>query len=186
MNYVQPIREQSKIEEMKRELKKNGTRDYLLFYTGINTGLRISDIIKLKVKDVLNPDRTMKTQIDIIEEKTKKKKRYKINNGLVEELRQFTKDMDFEEYIFKSRKGENKPITRIQAYRILNNAGAKIGLEEIGTHTLRKTFGYHFYQQTKDVALLQELFNHSAPSITLRYIGINQDKIDQAYDNFSL
>ena len=46
MNYVQPIREQSKIEEMKRELKKNGTRDYLLFYTGINTGLRISDIIK--------------------------------------------------------------------------------------------------------------------------------------------
>ena len=186
MNYVQPIREQSKIEEMKRELKKNGTRDYLLFYTGINTGLRISDIIKLKVKDVLNPDRTMKTHIDIIEEKTKKKKRFKINNGLVEELRQFTKDMDFEEYIFKSRKGENKPITRIQAYRSLTNAGAKIGLEEIGTHTLRKTFGYHFYQQTKDVALLQELFNHSAPSITLRYIGINQDKIDQAYDNFSL
>ena len=75
MNYVQPIREQSKIEEMKRELKKNGTRDYLLFYTGINTGLRISDIIKLKVKDVLNPDRTMKTHIDIIEEKTKKKKK---------------------------------------------------------------------------------------------------------------
>jgi len=51
---------------------------------------------------------------------------------------------------------------------------------------LRKTFGYHFYQQTKDVALLQELFNHSSPSVTLRYIGINQDKIDQAYDNFSL
>lgn len=186
MNYVQPIREQSKIEEMKRELKKGGTRDYLLFYTGINTGLRISDIIKLKVKDVLNQDRTMKTHIDIIEEKTNKKKRFKINNGLVEELRQFTKDMDFDEYIFKSRKGENMPITRIQAYRILNNAGEKIGLEEIGTHTLRKTFGYHFYQQTKDVALLQELFNHSAPSITLRYIGINQDKIDQAYDNFSL
>ena len=186
MNYVQPIREQSKIEEMKRELKKNGTRDYLLFYTGINTGLRISDIIKLKVKDVLNPDRTMKTHIDIIEEKTKKKKRFKINNGLVEELRQFTKDMDFEEYIFKSRKGTNKPISRVQAYRILNNAGQNVGLDEIGTHTLRKTFGYHFYNQTKDVALLQELFNHSSPSITLRYIGINQDKIDQAYDNFSL
>lgn len=186
MNYVQPIREQSKIEEMKRELRKTGTRDYLLFYMGINTGLRVSDIIKLKVKDILNHDRTMKTHIDIIEEKTEKKKRFKINNGLVEELRQYTLNMDFEEYIFQSRKGDNKPITRIQAYRILNTAGQKIGLEEIGTHTLRKTFGYHFYQQTKDVALLQELFNHASPSITLKYIGINQDKIDQAYDNFSL
>ena len=95
MNYVQPIREQQKIEEMKRELRKNGTRDYLLFYMGINTGLRISDIIKLKVKDILNQDRTMKTHIDIIEEKTNKKKRFKINNGLVEELSQFTLYMDF-------------------------------------------------------------------------------------------
>ena len=94
--------------------------------------------------------------------------------------------MDFEDYIFQSRKGANKPITRVQAYRILNSSAQKIGLEEIGTHTLRKTFGYHFYNQTKDIALLQELFNHSAPSVTLRYIGINQDKIDQAYDNFSL
>lgn len=186
MNYVQPIREQEKIEEMKRELKKGGTRDYLLFYMGINTGLRISDIIKLKVKDILNTDRSVKSHIDIIEEKTEKKKRFKINNGLVEELRQFTLKMDFEDYIFQSRKGANKPITRVQAYRILNSSAQKIGLEEIGTHTLRKTFGYHFYNQTKDIALLQELFNHSAPSVTLRYIGINQDKIDQAYDNFSL
>lgn len=149
MNYVQPIREQSKIEEMKRELKKGGTRDYLLFYTGINTGLRISDIIKLKVKDILNQDRTMKTHIDIIEEKTNKKKRFKINNGLVEELRQFTLNMDFEEYIFQSRKGQNKPITRVQAYRILNSAGEKIGLDEIGTHTLRKTFRLSFLSTDK-------------------------------------
>jgi len=46
--------------------------------------------------------------------------------------------------------------------------------------------GYHFYQRTKDVALLQEIFNHSAPSITMRYIGINQDIIDSALDDFSL
>ncbi len=69
---------------------------------------------------------------------------------------------------------------------MLNTAGGKIGLKEIGTHTLRKTFGYHFYKETKDVALLQNIFNHSAPSVTLRYIGINQDIIDKAIDNFSL
>jgi integrase len=74
----------------------------------------------------------------------------------------------------------------VQAYRILNKAAKNIGIGEIGTHTLRKTFGYLFYQKTKDVALLQELFNHSAPSITLRYIGINQDLMDNAMDDFKL
>ena len=53
MKIVQPIRDKNKIQEMKIELRKKGTRDYLLFVTGINTGLRISDIIKLKVSDVV-------------------------------------------------------------------------------------------------------------------------------------
>lgn len=82
--------------------------------------------------------------------------------------------------------GENQHITRFRAYVILNIAGQKCGLEEIGTHTLRKTFGYHYYQQTRDIATLQELFNHSSPSITLKYIGINQDILDNAYENFCL
>ena len=56
----------------------------------------------------------------------------------------------------------------------------------IGTHKMRKTFGYWHYQQYKDVAILQEIFNHSSPSVTLRYIGINQDNIDKSYMNFSL
>lgn len=186
MKFVQPIRDLEKIEEMKSELRKKGTRDYLLFTLGINVGLRISDIIKLQVKDFLNEDRTIKTHITIIEDKTDKVKRFKINAVLGEEIRQYVKNMPSDEYIFKSRKSSNKPITRVQAYRILSETATKIGLDEIGTHTLRKTFGYHFYQKTKDVALLQQLFNHSSPSITLRYIGINQDIIDNAYDNFSL
>lgn len=181
MEIVQPIRDRNKIEDMKNELKKNGTRDYLLFYTGINTGLRISDILNLKVRDVRG-----KTHISITERKTQKPKRFKIHNGLKDEIEAYVKNMSADEYLFQSRKGNNKPITRVQAYRILNDAAEKVGLDEIGTHTLRKTFGYHFYQQYKDVALLQELFNHSAPSVTLRYIGINQDILDQAIDDFSL
>lgn len=91
------------------------------------------------------------------------------------------------DYLFPSRKGSGaKPINRIQAYKILNDAANQARLSEMGTHTLRKTFGYHLYQETKDVALLQNIFNHSAPSVTLRYIGINQDIIDQAIDDFSL
>lgn len=71
----------------------------------------------------------------------------------------------------------------MQAWKILNTAAKEVGLDEIGRHTLRKTFGYHFYQKYKDVAVLQQIFNHSSPSVTMRYIGINQDIIDEAVDD---
>lgn len=61
-----------------------------------------------------------------------------------------------------------------------------IDLEAVGTHTMRKTFGYHYYKRTKDVATLMEIFNHSAPSITKRYIGITQDEIDKSLEDFML
>ena len=170
MNYVEPIRQVEQIQAMKEQLKKNGTRDYLLFTFGINVGLRISDIIKLKVKDVLNSDRTMKSHIEIKEEKTKKTKKFKINNILADELYVYTKNMGLEEYIFKSRNGNNKPITRVRAYTILNEAAKIVGIADIGTHSLRKTFGYHYYIHSHDIVVLQKLFNHSSPSITLLYI----------------
>jgi integrase len=73
--------------------------------------------------------------------------------------------------------------SRVQAYRIINEACRSIGItDRIGTHTLRKTFGYHHYQKYKDVAVLQSTFGHSAPSVTLRYIGVNDDIIDQCID----
>lgn len=186
MNYVQPIRSKEKIEEMKEELKKNGTRDYMLFTFGINIGLRISDIIKLKVRDICNDDGNIKKHIEIMENKTRKIKRFKINPLLSEDLSAYVRGKDLDEYLFKSRNGTNEHITRNRAYTILNNAAKKCGLDNIGTHTLKKTFGYWLYKQTHDIALLQQLYNHSSPSITLRYIGINQDVLDNAYDNFIL
>lgn len=181
MELVQPIRDMEQVENMKRELLKGGYRDYMLFIVGINTGLRISDILKLKVSDVSD-----RSHIILKEKKTKKNKRISITN-IAKELNEYIIGMDTDEHLFKSQKGDNQPISRVQAYRILNKAADKVGIGgEIGTHTLRKTFGYHFYQKTKDVALLQELFNHSSPSITLRYIGINQDMMDNAMDNFKL
>ena len=91
-----------------------------------------------------------------------------------------------EEYLIQSRKGDNKPITRIQAYRVLNEIAKQIGLDEVGTHTMRKTFGYHHYQSNKDVAILQSIFGHSSPSICLRYIGITDDMKDNSLKGFDL
>ena len=181
MKKVEPIREKQKIEAMKNELLKSGYRDFLLFVTGINTGLRISDLLDLKVKDVRN-----KTHIEINEKKTDKTKKFLMNNRLKEKLDSYIERMNDGEYLFKSQKGNNKPISRVQAYRILRKAADEVGLESVGTHTLRKTFGYHHYQQHKDVAVLQDLINHSAPSVTLDYIGINQDVMDETIQSFYL
>nr|WP_054549343.1 site-specific integrase [Lysinibacillus sphaericus] len=187
MNFVQPIRDIEKIVEVRDFLAGKGKRDELLFCFGIYTGLRISDILKLKVKDVYGKD-----HFHIIEQKTKKakqrsrkytvRKRIPIIKKLQRLLDDYCKDMNANDYIFKSRQGKNKPITRVRAYDILREAAQHCELKEIGTHTLRKTFGYLVYQNEKDVALLQDIFNHSAPYITLKYIGVNQDAINNAYN----
>lgn len=180
MNTVQPIRDPKKIAAMKEVLMKQHYRNYFLFVLGINTGLRISDLLKLRVSDVRD-----KSHIIITEQKTGKFKRFRINNELREHIYQFTINKNAEEYLFKSRRGHDR-IHRVQAWKILNAAAKEVGLEEIGTHTLRKTFGYHFYQKYKDVAVLQQIFNHSSPAVTMRYIGITQDIIDEKVDGFSL
>lgn len=75
----------------------------------------------------------------------------------------------------------------MQAWKALNKAAEVVDLKErVGTHTLRKTFGYHAYQSGVRLAVLQKLFNHSAPSVTLVYIGITQDELDDVYLNLNL
>ena len=98
---------------------------------------------------------------------------------------EFTKDKPPDKALFTTI-FENR-MDRFGAYYILKTACEAVGLQEkIGTHTLRKTFGYHHYKKFKDVAMLQKIFNHSNPAVTLRYIGIEQDQIDESYENFIL
>ena len=179
MKEVQPIRSREDIANMRAKLAKGGSRNKLLFDMGINTGLRVSDLLKLKVGDVRGKD-----FYQLQEQKTGKSKRINLH-AVKEQITEYTNGMQDSESLFPSRKG-GSPLTRVQAYRILNDAAEACGLEEIGTHTLRKTYGYHFYQKYHDVAALQKLFNHSAPSITLRYIGIEQDQLDAMTNDFAL
>jgi len=182
MNYVEPIRDLDKIDQIKIYLRSRNQRDFIMFLLGINSGLRISDILRLKVSGVKDRD-----SIIITEKKTGKEKRFLLNDNLKSELREFITFKDEDEYMFSRYRSGKKPLDRSTAYLIINNAARAVGISDnVGTHTLRKTFGYHFYQRTKDVALLQQLFNHSSPSVTLKYIGINQDVVDKAMKDFQL
>lgn len=183
MNTVQPIRKLTDIDHMRKSLATISPKYEMLFSIGVNTGLRVSDILNLRVEDIAGKD-----HVTITEKKTGKTKRFPINKKLQKEVRDYVRKSNLTEdcYMFPSRKGENLPVSRIQVYRVLNQAAEQCGLSEIGTHTMRKTFGYHFYQRTHDVALLMDIFNHSAPSITLRYIGINDDIKDETLKYFYL
>lgn len=175
MNEVQPIRDKEKITEVSNVLKNQSYRNYMLFIFGIYTGLRISDLLKLTVGFVKNRE-----HISIKEKKTRKVIRIYMQPVLQNEIKRYCRDKPDEEYLFVSRKGRNKPISREQAYRILKAAALKCGLYEIGTHTLRKTFGYQTFKNDNDISIVMKMLNHSKEEHTLRYIGITQENQDKA------
>lgn len=180
MTTVEPIRNKKDVEKVERYLEKQSKKDHLIFVFGTNCGLRISDIVALNVGDVRG-----KNYVQIVEKKTGKSKRFPLNDKLKLLIADFVKSKRDKEPLFKSLWGRR--YNRITAYYMIRDACKNAGLEEkIGTHSMRKTFGYHHYQKFKDVALLQKIFNHSSQQITLRYIGIEQDQIDYSYNNFVL
>lgn len=180
MKVVQPIRDKELIKDVAEYLKNRNERDYVLFAMGIYTGLRISDLLKIRVRDVQGVEHLVVT-----ERKTGKSKRVKLSPTVREIINDYLANREPEryEFLFKSRNRKNRPISRERAYAILREAAEAFDMKSIGCHSMRKTFGYHVYKNTKNVALLQDMFNHSAPEITLRYIGVNQDTHDKAIDS---
>lgn len=181
MNYVEPIRDGKKVEDISIYLRNQSERNYIMFILGIYSGLRISDILTLRIKDIRNKD-----YVNIREKKTGKQKIFQINPSVKKELKIFCEGRDLNEYLIKSREGSNKPLSRTMAYKIIHKAGEANDVPNLGTHSMRKTFGFHFYQQYKDIGTLQKIFNHADPSITLRYIGIEQAAINTKIKNFRI
>lgn len=185
MNFVQPIKKKSDIEAIKRVLFSNNMRDYALFTLGINSGLRISDILELNVEDVLDSDKGIQIcdRIQIKEKKTGKTNDFILNISARSALKEYLLKANLPpgSPLFPSRKGGGtNPITRNQAYTLLRNAIKEAGLRlKAGTHTMRKTFAYHKYKKGVEIEILAKLLNHSSPAITMRYIGLEQEMLDK-------
>lgn len=193
---VEPIRDNDKIRRIQDALKEDhsfiGQRRYLLFMSGLYLGRRISDLLPLRVRDVAGKDKFL-----IREKKTGKQIELFIAKPLKQAYKERLVGRDPDEWLFQSEQPDRitkkpKPIDRRTAYRDMQ-AIARIGGfpddYRIGTHTLRKTFGYRYYQSTHDIASLMKLFNHAKEETTLIYIGIATDemkqtfrKIDRMYD----
>lgn len=193
---VQPLRTDEQIKEFRETIKFLGKvgqladpeRDQLLFTLGIDWGLRASDLVALTVADVKDKDHFL-----IKEQKTGKGKYAKINDNLKKQIANYIEshDLDADDWLFPSRSrdrktGERKHIQRQTLYKMLEKVADYLDWDNIGTHTLRKTFAYHLYRKTGNIALVQELLNHSSQAVTLRYIGITQDELDNALEDFYL
>lgn len=193
---VEAIRDVKKIEAMKRILRGSpgGLRDEALFVMGINSALRISDMLALTLGDVLGDRGKLLDAIELKEQKTGKVKRFPINKSIREALAVYLKERGVFDHagdpdrlapLFLSRKGG--ALSRWRARRILSDAGEAVGLDSIGTHSLRKTFGYHVYKRSGgNLGLVQKLLNHSSSGDTLRYIGIDREQMDDAYLELNL
>ncbi|WP_434284610.1 tyrosine-type recombinase/integrase [Clostridium botulinum] len=181
---VEPIKDKKKIDALLTYLKGKNDRDYLLCKFQLNTGLRISDVVNVKVSDILTPNINFKDYFILKEKKTGKEKKIKLNDTLKKSLKAYVKQNDFKQndYIFKSRKGPNNHISPTQAYRILKAAAENLNIENFGTHSLRKSWGYWTYKASKyNIGLIMDTFNHSSEKITLKYIGITQEDKDELY-----
>jgi len=179
---VEPIRDKKKIKQMYQYLKGRDEKYSLLFKFGLNTGLRISDIIPLKVKHIMDTNMQFQDYLILKEKKTGKLKKIKINDALKKLIKEYVKNagLTHESYLFPSKKGGH--IGRIQAYRVLKECADLMGVQNFGTHSLRKTWGYWTYKMSLyNIGLIMDTFNHSSQSITLRYIGVNQDQKDELY-----
>lgn len=194
MSTTMPIKDKKVLEEFKNYyLKKENYRNYLLIVIGLNTALRISDILSLKWSDVYNfSANQFKSHLELDEQKTGKHSSIALNSAAISALRCFIEHLPAsafcrENYIFTSQKSESRPIGRVQAYRIIKEAASQTGLEEhISCHSLRKTFGYFAYKSGTDSVMLMEIYNHSSFRVTQRYLGIRQDERDAVFMQVNL
>lgn len=194
MNVVQPIRDEEQLErcfqiarEHDRKRSRGGVSWELILLVGFNTSLRVSDFTRFKVSDLRGRD-----YAQIRAKKTGKEARILINPKARRDINRLLAGRKGDEYIFQSRQRDYasrkaRPITRQRVYQIINTIARRAGIQDrIGCHTLRKTFGYHYYKLTGDVVSLQRILCHSFQRETLVYIGIVQENIDESLMKFSL
>lgn len=181
---TEPVRSMKDIYNIFAYLKGRSLRNYLIAKVQLNTAFRISDVLRLKVGDFVQDNGDFRDWLTAKEKKTSKVRRIAINSSLKQALSEYLDQYDLNpgDYLFKSRKGINKAITTTQAHRIFQEVGQVLHLENFGTHSLRKSWGYFAYKKTKNIAVIMEAYNHHSEKETLKYIGITQKNHDDLYN----
>lgn len=190
MNAVEPIRDAEQVRLLEERLEaldsQRGQRMYLLLMLGIYLGLRISDLLSLRVNDLRGRE-----VLSIREQKTGKATQLPLADKLRRVCRNRLRDLPGDAFILRSRQrdadGQPRAISRKTAYNDIQDMGKMARMDiPLGCHSLRKTFGYHYYKQSGDIAFLMIWYNHSSAEVTKRYIGIDLDERAKKIKRFEI
>ena len=178
----------NRVENAPDKYKKSYAKDLLLFKISINIGLRVNDLLSITWEDIFKPGtRQFKEYFVPKEQKTQKVRQIFINKSFraaVKEYLKYITDTKLEGYVFTNRQGNR--LSDASVDKMLKLLEKELGLENLSTHSLRKTFAYHMYMQTQDISLVQEILQHSSVAVTRRYLGISQDVKKKAYNELNL
>jgi integrase len=185
----EPIRDAAAVQRFADYFTGRGNyRDYLLLVVGINTALRISDMLRLRWRDVYNFELSeVKSSLRLTEKKTGKHKIIALNSSVRHALAFVianTGNIGPSSPLFPRTWDRSSPISRIRAYMIIREAGNCFGMD-ISCHSLRKSFGYHAWKNDAPLPIIMSVYNHSSFSVTMRYLGINQDDINALYEDMA-
>lgn len=192
MGTTQPIRNKNQLKQfVNYYLYTNPVpRNYALIVMGLNTALRISDILKLKWSEVYDFNKKkFKRHLMVHEAKTGKENIIALNKNVQRSLSSYMieRHPNPDNYIFTKTTDYTLPLSRSQAFRIVKKAAmCAVAENNISCHSLRKTFGYHAWKQGTPPALLMDIYNHSSYSVTKRYLGIDQDERDAIFMKIEL
>lgn len=193
MSQTKPIKNGEEVEKFKNYyLEQKKLRNYALLVFGLNTALRISDLLNVRWGDVYDFEhRKLHSHLTILEGKTHKTNSIALNSAIQKSLQLYLASLPQapspDIFLFKRPGKDNKPICRSQAYRIVRCAAEAANIQvTVGCHSMRKTFGYHACKQGVPPAVLMNIYNHSSYRITLRYLDIDQDDKDEVFSNVIL
>lgn len=183
------------IESPDANKRQIACRNKMLFLVGINLGIRASDLCGLKYNFFMNNNGTFKDFYSLQPKKTRRTGKYvklyfnrTVKKAIADYLAEYPME-DMNEYLFKSRKGG--AITEKSLWKIIVDATADAGIDKnVGSHTLRKTFGRFVYHNAEDknnaLVILQTIFSHSSPAITSKYIGLTDDEVSDVFNSLDL
>ena len=194
---VLPIKSEEVLAQVQDTLLHNfkaGQRNYTIFQVGKATLLRVSDVLKLKKDDVYDEKGRVKKNAFIIDQKTQKRNTLylkPVTNDLAA-YRRWLAEFQIDhpqlkvyqsKWLFPSFERPDQPIGGKQFWRIMNHVGDLLGINYLGTHTMRKTGAYLVYEQTHhNIGLVMKLLNHSSEAMTLAYLGLDQETRETMLD----